>query len=91
MLFRSLRLANENKRLRWVKEQTLVRKIGKKCYGQTNLKFEVFGSERRTVVRCRKNVMMLEECLTPSVKHVGGNVMVWGCFGGGRVGDLYRV
>ena len=25
-----------------------------------------------------------------SVKHAGGNVMVWGCFGGGKVGDLYR-
>ena len=27
----------------------------------------------------------------PSVKHGRGNVMVWGCFGGGKVGDLYRV
>ena len=33
---------------------------------------------------------MLEECLTPSVKHGGGNVLVCGCFGG-KVGDLYRV
>jgi hypothetical protein len=34
---------------------------------------------------------MLEECLTPSIKHGGGNVMVWECFGGGKVGDMYRV
>ena len=34
---------------------------------------------------------MLKKCLTPSVKHALGNVMVWGCFGGGKVGDLYRV
>ena len=29
--------------------------------------------------------------MTPSVKHGGGNVRVWGCFGDGKVGDLYRV
>ena len=34
---------------------------------------------------------MLEECLTPSVKHCGGYVTFWVCFGGGKVGDLYRV
>ena len=34
---------------------------------------------------------MLEECLTLSVKHGEGNVIVWECFGGGKVGDLYRV
>jgi hypothetical protein len=34
---------------------------------------------------------MLEECLKPSVKHGGGIMMVWGCFGGGKVGDLYKV
>ena len=47
-------------------------------------KFEVFGSHRRTFVRCRTGEKMLEECLTPSVKHGGGNVMVWGCFGAGN-------
>ena len=51
----------------------------------------MFGSQRRTFVRRRKNKKMPEECLTPSVKHGGGNVMVWGCFGGGKVGDLYKV
>ena len=27
----------------------------------------------------------------PSVKHGEGNMMAWGGFGGGKVGDLYRV
>ena len=54
-------------------------------------KFEVFGSHRRTFVRCRTSEKMLEECLTPSVKHGGVNVMVWGCFGAGKVGYLYKV
>ena len=34
---------------------------------------------------------MLKECLTQPVKHGGGNVMVWGSFGAGKVGDLYKV
>ena len=50
-----------------------------------------FGSHRRTFVRRRTSEKMLEECLTPSVKHGGGNVMVWSCFGAGKVGDLYKV
>ena len=54
-------------------------------------KFEVFGSHRRTFVRRRTSEKMLEEWLTPSVKHRGDNVMVWGCFGAGKVGDLYKV
>ena len=54
-------------------------------------KFEVFRSHRRTFVRRRTSEKMLEECLTPSVKHGGCNVMVWGCFGAGNVGDFYKV
>ena len=27
----------------------------------------------------------------PSVKHGGGNVKVCGCFGAGKVGDLYKL
>lgn len=34
---------------------------------------------------------MVPQCVTSTVKHGGGSVMVWGCFAGSRVGDLYRV
>ncbi len=54
-------------------------------------KFEVFGSNRRIFVRRRTNEKMLEQCVTPSVKHGEGSVMVWGCFGGGKMRHLYRV
>ena len=67
-----LRLDNKNKRLRWAKEDTGQRKIGKKCNGQTNLSLRC--SDHKEI----KNEMMLEEYLTPSVKHGGGNVAVLG-------------
>ena len=65
-----LRLANKRKRLRWAKEH--------RHWEDWKKVFEVFGLHRRTFVRCRTSEKMLEECLTPSVKDGGGNVMVWG-------------
>jgi hypothetical protein len=41
-------------------------------------------------MRCKKNGKIWQ-CLSPSVNHGIGNVMVWGYFGGGKVGYLYRV
>uniref|UniRef100_A0A3B1IXD5 Transposase Tc1-like domain-containing protein n=1 Tax=Astyanax mexicanus TaxID=7994 RepID=A0A3B1IXD5_ASTMX len=87
-----LRLANKRKRLRWAKEHRhWTEEDWKKVLWTNEYKFEVFGLQRRTFVRRRTNEKMLEECLTPSVKHGGGNVMVWGSFGAGKVGDLFRV
>jgi hypothetical protein len=87
-----LRLAYKNKRLRWATEHRhWTEEDWKKVLWTNESKFELFESQRRTFVIRRKIEKMLEECLTPSVKHGGGNVMVWGCFGGGKVGDLYRV
>ena len=65
--------------------------VSKKVLWTDKSKFEVFGSRRRTFVRHRTSEKMLEECLTPSVKHVEGNVMVWGCVGAGKLEDLYKV
>ena len=80
-----LRLANKRKRLRWAKEHRHWTDEDWKKVLWTD-EFDVFGSHGRTFVRCRTSEKMLEECLTPSVKHGGGNVMVWGCFRAGKVG-----
>uniref|UniRef100_A0A8C9RYK0 Nephronectin n=1 Tax=Scleropages formosus TaxID=113540 RepID=A0A8C9RYK0_SCLFO len=53
--------------------------------------FAVLGSRRRTYARGREKERNLEECLTPSVKLGGGSIMVWGCYGAGKVGSLHRV
>ena len=34
---------------------------------------------------------MISACVVPTVKHGGGGVMVWGCFAGDTVGDLFRI
>ena len=49
-------------------------------------KFEVFGSQRH-IREMQKKKKILEECLTPSVKH---GVMIWGCFGGGKSGRFVQ-
>ena len=79
-------LANKRKRLSWAqKHRHWTEEDWKKVLWTDESKFEVFGSHRRIFVRRRTSEKMLEECLTPSVKHGGGNVMVWGCFGAGKV------
>jgi hypothetical protein len=87
-----LRLAKKKKRLRWSKKHRhWTEEDWKKVLWTDESKFEVFGSQRRTFMRRRKNEKMLEECLTPSVKHGGGTVVAWVCFGGVKVGDLCMV
>ena len=34
---------------------------------------------------------MISTCVVPTVKHEGGGVMVWGCFAGETVSDLFRI
>ncbi|KAF0046089.1 hypothetical protein F2P81_002618 [Scophthalmus maximus] len=87
-----LRTGNKQKRLVWAKEHkewTLDQ--WKSLLWSDESKFEIFGSNHCVFVRRRKGERMDSTCLVPTVKHGGGGVMVWGCFAGDTVGDLFKI
>ena len=51
-------------------------------------KFNVFGSDGRGKIWRKTNTEMNPENLTPTVKHGGGSVMVWGAMAAAGVGNL---
>lgn len=66
------RLAFARKHVNWTKSQW------KKVLFTDESKFELFGTKRRTFVRRLAGERFRKECLTPTVKHGGGSIMVWG-------------
>ena len=42
-------------------------------------------------VRRQNGERMTDGCVVPTVKHGGGSVLVWGCFGGKSSGDLVQI
>lgn len=51
-------------------------------------KFNIFGSDGRTMVWRKPNQEYNIKNITPTVKHGGGSVMVWGCMAANGVGNL---
>lgn len=51
-------------------------------------KFEIFASRRKTKIWRKSNESLNPINLVPTVKHGGGNVMVWGCMAASGVGNL---
>ena len=54
-------------------------------------KFEIFGSKRKTYVRRKPGKRLMDQCVMPTVKHGGGSVMVWGCFGNNKMGNVFKI
>ena len=52
--------------------------------------FEIVSSSHR-VARRRVGERMISTCIVPTVKHGGGGVMVWGCFAGDTVCNLFWI
>jgi len=87
-----LRQQNKRKRLQWARDhKNWSRQQWDTVLWSDESKFEIFGCHRRVFVRRSPGEQMLDQCVIPTVKHGGGSVMVWGCFGGGRTGDLIKI
>lgn len=87
-----LREVNRRKRLIWAKEHSLwTVDDWKKVLWSDESKFMIFGTKRNVYVRRKVNESHLKSCIVPTVKHDGGSVMVWGCFGNNRVGDIVKI
>jgi len=54
-------------------------------------KFNLIGSDGRVYVRRRVGEEFISDCVQQTVKHGGGNVMMWGCVSGRGVGPLVQV
>ena len=81
-----LTTVHKQKRLVWAKEHKkwTVEEWNRVLWSDES-KFEIFGNKRQSFVRRRVGERMLEQCTMQTIKHGGGNIMVWGGFGGGQV------
>lgn len=87
-----LTITHKKNRLEWAKaHKNWTEEDWKKVLWTDESKFQIFGSNRRVFVRRSKDERALEACTVQSVKHGGGSVMVWGCFGNNKPGHLIKI
>ena len=55
------------------------------------MKINLFGSDGFKHVWQRPGEEYKDKCVMPTVKHGGGNVIVWGCMSAAGVGELYFI
>ena len=82
---RSKRLNWATDHLQWTPEQW------SRVLWSDESNFQLYLTGKRVFVRRRPGERLLEDCVTPTVKHGGGHVMVWGCMCSQGVGILRRI
>jgi transposase len=87
-----LRPQNRIKRLRFAKQhKDWVKDDWNKVLWTDESKFQLFGTNRRVYVRRRKGERLIDDCISSTVKHGGGNIMVWGSISGTGLGGLVKI
>lgn len=80
---------NRRKRLAYAKEHVNDgHDFWKKVVFTDESKFNLFKSDGRVTVWRKRNCELDEKNITPTVKHGGGSVLVWGCMSANGVGEL---
>lgn len=83
---------NRNRRLTFAKEHVNKGlKFWKNVLWSDESKFNRFGSDGKQYVRRPRNQELSPQYTLKTVKHGGGNVIVWGCFSWDGVGPLHRI
>ncbi len=87
-----LRRQNKTKRLIWARERKNTKgSAWDEVLWSDEKKFSLFNSDGRQYVWRRPGEALKEECLTPTVAHGGGSILVWGCFSAKGVGNLVKI
>lgn len=68
-----------------------IRKNWKNVLWSDETKINLFGSDGRPHVRRPKNTAFDPRYTKKTIKHGGGNIMLWGCFSASGVGPLYWI
>ena len=87
-----LRKQNNVKRLQWTKAHKYwTIELRNKVLWSDESKFKIFRSNRTIYVRWKVRESAATPCITPTVEHGGGFVVVCGAFANFQVGDLHQV
>lgn len=84
-----INITNQKKRLEFAKKYINADELfWKQVLFTDESKFNIFGPDSRGKVWRKPNTALDKKNLTPTVKHGGGNVMVWGSMSASGVGNL---
>jgi transposase len=87
-----LRPANKIRRLEWARaHKNWTVEQWKQVLWSDEKKFELFNSKRRQYCRRKEGEDLRDDTIQPTVKHGGGSLMFWGCFGNSQVGHLFKI